>query len=49
MTFEEIFDTFIHENLHAADYAASEEWVDETATDLCKNILRYFKVELRQP
>lgn len=33
-------DTLIHEMLHAADWSKDEEWVNETATDIARNLWR---------
>jgi hypothetical protein len=33
-------DTIIHEQLHAADWTKDEEWVNDTATDIARNLWR---------
>jgi hypothetical protein len=42
-------DTFIHEHTHAADWYKDEEWVDEFATDMARNLLKHFEIKRREP
>lgn len=37
---ELLLDTLIHEQLHAAAWDMSEEWVNDTATDIARNLWR---------